>query len=72
MRNSPRPSRKCERSYAFLATGGTDFELFRYKTIFNLIHYMMFVARFFIQREKSDMKKPLSGKPERGLFAWNE
>ena len=32
MRNSPRPSRKCERSYAFLATGGTDFELFRYKT----------------------------------------
>ena len=29
MRNSSWPSRKCERSYAFLATDGTDFELFR-------------------------------------------
>jgi len=30
MRNSPRPSRNCERLDAILATGGTVFELFCY------------------------------------------
>jgi len=36
----PRPSRKCERFYAFLATSGSDFELFRYNLQFKPMYVM--------------------------------